>query len=371
VLLRLAVSGFRNLRSQQLEIPAGPIVLVGPNGSGKTNLLEAVAVLGNLSSFRSASLTSVVQRGASEYRLAGTVERAGAPVEISQTALLRKDVARSLFRGVRRLTAGEYLELFPVAPFSSHDRELVWGVPEERRRFLDRLSFYLRPETLLVVQRYRRTLRQRNALLATAASEGQFDAFEHDLALLGARLIHLRLQALAMLEKALEAEMGPLGWRLGRPNLRYNARGDEVAGDPASTADRLRGRLARSRRTDRERGRTLAGPHRHDLVTVVGGAPARDIVSAGQGKLLATGLKLAALAAVEQARGGRPTVVFDDVDSEFDAQTLAHVLVRLARKGQVLMSSAHEEMLLHRLDAASVWRMDAGEVQQATRGRGA
>ncbi len=110
------------------------------------------------------------------------------------------------------------------------------------------------------------------------------------------------------------------------------------------------------------------GPHRHDLQLIVHGAPAREILSAGQGKLLATGLKLAAMALVSAERGRTPIVVFDDVDAELDAEVLRRVVARLERAGQALLSSAHEEMMLPRLTRGAVWRMGAGAVEVVAAG---
>jgi DNA replication and repair protein RecF len=113
------------------------------------------------------------------------------------------------------------------------------------------------------------------------------------------------------------------------------------------------------------------GPHRHDLQLTVHGAPAREILSAGQGKLLATGLKLAAMALVGAERGRSPVVVFDDVDAELDAGVLRRVIARLESAGQALLSSAHEEMMLPRLTLGAVWRMNAGTVDMVGAGGGA
>ena len=368
---RLSVSGFRNLATQQLEIAAGLTAVVGANGSGKTSLLEAVAVLGNLASFRPGPAASWICRGSGGFSLAATVDRAGVPVEVRHELQLRGQLVRSLFRGARRLGAAEYLELMPVATLSGHDRALVWGAPEDRRRFLDRLCFQLRPETLPVLQRYRRALKQRNALLVSGGRGEEFDAFEQDLAQLGAQVIGARMAALAGLERLLGEELEVLGWSIGRPVLRYTSSDGVAVAEPATLAARLRAALATARRLERGRGHTAVGPHRHDLQLTVHGAPAREILSAGQGKLLATGLKLAAMALVGAERGRSPIVVFDDVDAELDAGVLRRIITRLESAGQALLSSAHEEMMLPRLTHGAVWRMDGGTVDVTGPGGGA
>lgn len=367
----LTVIGFRNLHAQQLAFPDGLVAVLGANGAGKTSLLEAVAVLGNLASFRPGTPLSWVQQGAGGFQLAGVVARAGAQLDLTVTARAGRRLHRQLFRGGRRLAAAEYLSLFPVIAFSSADRQLIWGGPEERRRFLDRLSFYLRPETYLVLQSYRQALRQRNAALQRDASDAELAAFEQQLAVLGSRLVELRLAALSPLEEALMQELAALEWAHPRPILRYNDTDGATPGSPAEVAGRLRLFLARSRRRERRRAHTLVGPHRHDVEIVLAGAPAREVVSAGQGKLLATALKLAAMAVVERMRSQTPMVVFDDVDTELDASALARVVERLAKRGAAVVSSAHEAMIAPCLAGATVWQIRAGLVAGARQLEGA
>jgi DNA replication and repair protein RecF len=367
-LLHLSVRGFRNLAPIERDVPPGVVLLLGANGAGKSNLLEAVALLGNLVSFRGSQGSAWVQRGGTEFSIAGTVERSGTRVELRQDGRVRRTLVRSLYRGARRLDAAEYLEVFPVATFSSHDGQLIWGGPEVRRRFLDRFSFHLHPETLLVLQRYRQALRQRNAILLSSGGDTQLAAFEHDLAALGGQLIHLRLRAIAELEAVLQGELSALGWSLSRLNLGYHCGDGELAGDPAATAARLAAKLVRMRRAERARGHTMVGPHRHDVQLVVSGQPARDVVSAGQGKLLAIALKLATVAIVARARGSRPTVVFDDVDAELDAGVLQRVLARLGTGGQLLLSSAHDEVVVPRVAADAIWRITSGVLAEAGAG---
>jgi DNA replication and repair protein RecF len=364
-LLKLTIRGFRNLQPLELAVPPGAVLVLGPNGAGKSNLLEAVAVLGNLVSFRHAPPSAWVQRGGDGFALEATIERSGSPVQIGQSGRLAGRLLRSLHRGGRRLDAAEYLDLFPVATFSADDRQLVWGPPEERRRFLDRLAFQLHPETLPVLQRYRRALRQRNAILQGAAAEDQLTAFERDLSLLGARLSHLRLQVIAELEPALQEELGALAWSLPRLNLRYHYPDGELAGDPATSAARIAARLAKLRRAERTRGHTMVGPHRHDLQLAVSGQPARDTVSAGQGKLLATALKLAALRVVTRVRQMAPTVIFDDIDAELDADVLARVVARLSAARQLLLSSAHAELVARLVRADAIWQVANGVLTPA------
>lgn len=363
IVRELRISGFRNLAAQELQLRPGLTLLGGANGAGKSNLLEAVAVFGNLTSFRPASPVHLVRWGEHGYSLGGVVERGSSRVELRQDARLGRSLVRSLWRGGRRLATGEYLQVCPVAPLSAHDRALVTGVPEDRRRFLDRLVFHLHPEALTLLQQYRRALRQRSELLASGGGHEAAEAFEQLLASCGARLIELRLQTLRQLIQKLDVELAEMGWPAVRPQVRYHAPDGLGSPDAAHLGARLREALARARRVDAQQRRTSVGPHRHDLAISVAGVPAREALSAGQAKLLAVALRLAALGVLEQRLGSSPVVVFDDVDAELDASTLSRVLARLGGRAQVLISSARPEIVLPVAGSGEVWWVEGGKVR--------
>ncbi len=364
----LTVRGFRNLQDGALELPSGLLAVTGDNGAGKTNLLEAVAVLGNVTSFRASSVTSLVHRGSVGFVLQATLLRGGVSVEMRQEGRTGDAGGRTLWRGGRRLSTAEYLQILPVTALSSLDRQLVVGSPDDRRRFLDRQVFLLHPEALAVMHAYRQALRQRCQLLMSAHPDAQLDAFEHALAGHGATLVPLRLKVLHQLQPALATELEGLGWSLPHPGVRYHAPDGVADGDTATLAQRMVAALGRARRSDRRFGHTSVGPHRHDVHLTISGVGVREALSAGQAKLLATALRLAAVRVLQERRGRVPTIVFDDVDAELDAGVLTRLLSRLRESGQVLVSSAHREMIMSLLHDAAIWRIEAGRVVTATTG---
>lgn len=364
----LKIRGFRNLHDAALSLPAGLVAVVGKNGAGKTNLLEAVTVLGNISSFRSSSVSSLVRHGLEGFSLEAVINRFGNPVEIRQHALVGTLPGRGLWRGARRLSAGEYLQIQPVTAFCSRDRQLVVGGPEERRRFLDRIVFHLHPDALATMQTYRHALRQRTWLLSRGGNDQELDAFEHTLAQHGGHLIALRLRVLGLVTASLGGQLGGLGWSLSDPGLRYHAPDGVAECDAAALAQRLSIALAKARRSDRRLGRTSVGPHRHDVLLTLGGRGVREALSAGQAKLLATAMKLAAVRVLEEKKGRVSTLVFDDVDAELDADVLARLLDRLHDCGQVLVSSAHPEMIVRHLREAVVFQVEAGRISGCATG---
>jgi DNA replication and repair protein RecF len=354
--------GFRNLVDQDLAIPSGPTLILGPNGSGKSSLLEAIAVLGNLRSFRTSRLSPLIQRGACSFLLQARLHRGSSTIELRHEVRSQGRIFRLLHRGARRVDPAEYLLALPVAVFAHDDRLLVTGPPEERRRFMDRQAFFLHRQTVDLLQRYRAALHQRNHLLQHPGNDRQLESFEHELAVSGAQIVQARQEALRLVSEALPIELEHLGWHLSLPVLRYHAPDGLAGAEGASLATRMRTNLERSRARDRLRGVTAAGPHRHDLAIHLHGAEAQTAISTGQAKLLATALKLAATSVLQSKGTEVPLVVFDDVDAELDAEVLTALLRRLTTFQQVLLSSAHSDMIESRLAGAAVWRLESGTV---------
>jgi DNA replication and repair protein RecF len=152
-LISLSTRGFRNLRDGVHEIPPGFVVILGANGAGKTNFLEAIAVLGNVTSFRLGGTRAWVRRGGREYELLGLISHGERDHEIRQHVQVGTTVTRSFFRNSRTVDTATYLDLFPVFTFSGEDRQLLLGPPALRRRFVDRLAFHSFPETLGIMHR--------------------------------------------------------------------------------------------------------------------------------------------------------------------------------------------------------------------------
>lgn len=359
ILATLSCRHFRSLTELTWSPPFGLTVLAGPNGAGKSNLLEAIAVLGNLTSFRPGPATSWVQHGQAGFLLKGELRAETHSLLLAQQARLATTLHRLLYRGGRQVRPAEYLNLFPVATFSGYDRDLILGGPEHRRRFLDRLAFQLHPPILDVLLRYRRALRQRNAALARRQTEA-LDPFDRELARLGAEVIEARLATLRLLDEALGEELSRLGWVGPRPVLRYHS--EEGLAASAGSGERvLLAQLRRLRGHELARGHTLVGPHRHDVRITISGRPARELLSAGQLKLLVTALRLASVAVTAGNRKVAPLVIFDDVDAELDRQALSRLLARLAELApQVVVSTAHPEVVLPCCPAATVVPMEGG-----------
>ncbi|MFN3413356.1 MAG: DNA replication/repair protein RecF, partial [Thermoanaerobaculum sp.] len=253
------------------------------------------------------------------------------------------------------------------ATLSANDTHLILSGPEHRRRLLDRLAFQLKPQVLDLLLRYRQALRQRNAALVQHHL-ATLDAFDRELARWGAKLTELRVATLRLLVEALEGELSHLGWLGGKPVLRYHA--PEGLAASAGGEQFLLSQLRRVRSQELARGHTLVGPHRHDVCITISGRPARELLSAGQTKLLATSLRLASVAVTTSKRKVAPLVIFDDVDAELDREALGRLLTRLAALSpQVVVSTAHPEVVLPSCPEASVVPMRGGTLAPEERSR--
>ena len=347
LLERLEVGNFRNCRSLTLELGPGQHVLVGDNGEGKSNLLEAVSVLGSLQSFRTRSLDSLVAWGADAGHVAGRVVCGGAVRECAvrlqggrRTAFLaRKPVGRAM----------QYLQGMRVVAFSPEDLFLLRDHPEERRRLLDRGLASVSADYGSRLLEYGQLLRQRNALLrdlGESKGPGWLDALEawdEALARAGGYLIRRRREYVA----ALGDRAGRIFQRLHREGrelaLRYvPALGSAVNGpeDPEAALGRA---LRANRRLDLVRGFTGVGPHRDDVHLLVDGRPARRSVSQGENRLLLLALRLAEAELHRELAGEAPLLLLDDALSELDAGHRERLMENLASCRQVIATACRSD----------------------------
>ncbi len=362
----LTTTGFRNLERGTVAFEPGVNVIVGGNGQGKTNLLEAIHTLGTGRSFRSAGHRSLVRHGKTAYRLEGRVNVRGGPVILE--LLWRAGtppVCGYRINGVR-VTVSEYLQVLPMVVLSGSDHELVTGPPGVRRAFMDRLVFLLEPAALDDFRRYIRILHQRNAALGRGGQGDEIAAWSEELATVAGRIVVRRRRVV----RRLEHRFGEVYERLRGPGfpdlvIRYQTESWlEDDGEAPDVAEKYRKRYNSQGEKERETGYTLWGPHRHDLSLQASGRAVRDYLSAGQVKTVAAALRLAYLGEVEETRGEHLPLGIDDVDAELDTEMLAR-MVGLAEDGrQLFLTSAHGPVPLPGdRDVCRLW-MSAGRTRR-------
>jgi DNA replication and repair protein RecF len=342
-------------------------LVVGANGEGKSNLLEAVTVLGTMRSFRSCGWGAIARHGGGRFGLWGEVESGGVRRALEQRLEVGTPLRRTLRVDGREVGASEYLQWLPVFALSAADSALVAGPPEVRRSFLDRVAFLLRPRHLTALREWRRALRQRNAALQSRSGEAELSSWEESLSRSAGAVVEGRVEALARIGPAFAA----LYQRLGRSaypsvELGYGFEG-WISGPGGATAlaERYRSRLELLRARDLSCGFTSEGPHRHDVGLLAADRPAREVLSAGQVRVVCAALRLAGLEEVERERGEALPAVVDDVDAELDGDSLVRLLEVLGSGRQLLVSSAHEELAGRLAPALTLW-LQRGSVLRRT-----
>jgi DNA replication and repair protein RecF len=335
-LATLALRDFRNFARLDLALPADGLVVVGENGQGKTNLLEAAYYLQLLRSVRGARDADLVRFGAAGFHVEGRV-RDGVTIAVGfERASKRKRVTLD---GAPMPRLSDAIGALPSVIFSPADMSLVRGAPVERRRYLDILLALTSRTYLTALQTYRAALARRNAALRDAARTGRADArvtvWDAPLAESGGVLWRRRAEWVAGVAERYCALCAAIGER-GVASVRYASALESGADPAAAIADALAARLA----LDVRRGMTQAGPHRDDLTLALDGRDLRVFGSAGQQRSAAIALRLLEWETLRASCGAAPSLLLDDPFAELDARRAGRVLALLsdAGIGQVLLA---------------------------------
>jgi DNA replication and repair protein RecF len=349
---------FRNHAETRLgEIPQGLVVAVGPNGEGKTNLLEGIAFLFLLQSPRTSSTEPIVRRGAEAAYARGETEtengRMLVEVEIPGRGANRVQLNRSPVRrkrDVRRQVRGVF--------FGPDDLVVVIGDPSRRRDFMDESIRTLWPLKEGAITAFDRVLRQRNRLLKEWEGRGapkDLEVWDAELTLAGCALVRLRREAVELLAAPAGQEYEHLaGYGLD------SVYAPNVGEEPLEEA--FAERIAARRQDEIVRRTTLVGPHRDDLSLAVRDLGARSFASHGEGWAAALCLRLGLASAVAEEIDERPVLLLDDPFSALDPRRQRRVAERLRDRGQVFVSVADEAHVPAGADR--VWAVEGGRVSE-------
>lgn len=352
---RLELVDFRSYPQVAVDFEPGGSVLVGPNGVGKTNLVEALGYVATLASRRVATDAPLVRAGAAAAVIRCAIVHDGrellVELEIVPGKANRARLNRSQVRRPR-----DVLGALRLVMFAPEDLELVRGDPAERRRYLDDLLVIRQPRYAGVRADYERVVKQRNALLRTAylarkvgnrdGDLSTLDVWDAHLARYGAELLAGRLELVTALAphvtKAYDAVAAGHGGR-GKDSaasMAYRSGlGDGLSGDRAALEAGLAAALAEARPSEVERGVTLVGPHRDDLALTLGSLPARGYASHGETWSYALALRLAAYDLLRMD-GIEPVLVLDDVFAELDAGRRERLAELVGGASQLLVTCA-------------------------------
>jgi DNA replication and repair protein RecF len=351
----LSLTDFRCYSQVDLELHPGVTAFVGANGQGKTNLVEAIGYLATLGSHRVATDAPLVRHGAERAVVRAQVAReertALLELEITPGRANRARVNRSPVPRPR-----EILGFLRTVLFAPEDLALVKGDPSERRRFLDDLVTARSPRMAGVRADYDRVLKQRNALLrsGSAARRGgsgsaevlrTLEVWDGQLAALGSEVLAARLGLVAALEPLVASAYDEVSGGSGPAALEYvSALGSNLVPERDALATALLSAIEERRREELDRGVSLVGPHRDDLLLRLGPAPAKGYASHGECWSFALALRLASydLLRTDGSEGAEPVLVLDDVFAELDTSRRTRLADRVAGAEQVLVTAAVE-----------------------------
>ena len=338
-LTSLQLAGWRNLADCTIEVDSPLVVVHGNNGQGKSNLIEAVHVLGTLKSFREPKTRRWIQHGASGARVAGRIQST-----MGRRELVWKwtsDGRRLQMDGKQTSDLSDWFDVFRAVAFCPEDSAIVRGEPDKRRRFMDRAAFNAAPTHLRRVTEYRRVLNHKRALLNERRIDPlQLDAFNESLACTAAAVVAARIQVIEELRESFGTMHAAIAGS-GQVEMHVNVSGLGRV-EPLEASDlepRLRDALAAVREDELQRKTVMVGPHRDDLILSIDGQRARNFASQGQARSLILGLKLAELDAAHR-RGVVPVFLLDDLTSELDQNRRERLVgILTALRGQVWVTT--------------------------------
>jgi DNA replication and repair protein RecF len=361
--IHLSLTDFRNYESAELDLVPGPNLFVGSNGQGKTNLVEALGYLSTLGSHRVSVDHAMIRSGMDaaiiRARLEHNERSVLAEVQLNRTGANRAQVNRSAIK------TRELPRYFSSVLFAPEDLALVRGEPSGRRKFLDELLILRTPRMSGVIADYERVLKQRNSLLKSARASGvrgtqlsTLDIWDERLVALGSEIIEARGALIEELSPEVAIAYGAIAGAEHSASLAsylsiLSKSADDAGPSDADTAvrsdrmtteqvaDEFRIALERLRRSELDRGITLVGPHRDDLVLTLNDLPARGYASHGESWSFALALKLASAAVLRrESAAGDPVLILDDVFAELDESRRARLAHAVDGFEQVLITAA-------------------------------
>lgn len=375
---QLGLKDFRNYTEADVSLSPGANVFVGRNGQGKTNLVEAVAYLATLGSHRVSNDAPLVRDGTDAAIVRARLAHGERSV-LLELQLNRQGANKARVNGVNVRTS-ELPRYAQVVLFAPEDLQIVRGDPSARRRFADQLIVQRTPRMAAVLGDYDRVLRQRSALLKSARARGlrgdalsTLDVWDDKLVTLGTEVIEARSALASDLSDPVARAYAAIAGADHEPRLSWALsvgggdpeEGDAVdgAGSSEPLADQFRAALVAKRPAELERGLTLVGPHRDDLVLRVRGLPVKGYASHGESWSVALALRLASAEILRaESRLGDPVLILDDVFAELDAGRRTRLAELAGGYEQVIVTAAVEEDVPDGL-RAHVVRVDAGRIR--------
>ena len=331
----ITLKNYRSYTESSFEFGEGVTIIIGPNASGKTNLLEAVYVLCQGGAFRSGD-KDLIRSGMAWARVDSVVSNQSRVLKLSESQPRTKKIIEIDDSPKTRLT---FQETIPVVLFEPDDSRIVGGSPERRRLYIDTLLCNISPAYKKNLAQYKRALKQRNNLLKSGAGKDSMFAWNMVLARHASEIVILRVELIEKLNKDLSDIYGELASKDHNVTISY----DPV---PHSTnyLQSYIHKLEKSYELDNLRGFTSIGPHRDDIKIYIDGKDAGLFASRGEGRTITLALKILEMRLIEQVRGQKPILLLDDVFSELDG-TRRRMLTSYLKDHQTIITTTDADIV--------------------------
>lgn len=333
----LSLQDFRSYKNLELPLNEGTHIFIGENGEGKTNIVEAIMYLALLSSHRISTDAPLIKLGAERGYIRAKVSDQDRDtlieLEINNGKANRAKVNQNPVRSQRAISG-----IVKAICFSPEDLDLVRGDPSERRSFLDHLLIQRNPRLGGVISDYEKALKQRNTLLKARAPESTLAPWNEHLANFGGEIIAARLKLIRELIPHLMNSYENISVKK-QPSLEYKSNLDNLTEDKEDNKSEILRKIEEVGFQERERGVSLVGPHRDDLLLNLGEHPVKGFASHGESWSIALSLRLASYQ-ILKADGDNPILILDDVFSELDEKRRERLVALTNTAEQTLITVA-------------------------------
>ena len=359
----LSLTTFRSYKNLDLELTPGISIFIGKNGEGKTNIIESILYLSFLSSHRVSSDQPLVQLGNPAAYIRAKTQLPDREVlvelEINSEKANRARINQNPVRSQK-----EIFGIVQAIYFSPEDLDLVRGDPSERRKFIDQLLILRSPRLAGVISDYERAVRQRNSLLKSRAGTESLAAWDEQVANFGGEVIAARLQALRDFEPIFQEIYKDISSE--KPAfINYKSSIEEPTLNQSENTSKILERMKSTRAAEIERGLTLTGPHRDDLLLNLGDHLVKGYASHGESWSIALSLKLATYKLLEKD-GLKPILILDDVFSELDEERRIH-LIKLANSAEQTFITVAVENDLPKKLSGNRFHVKSGQVTKISK----
>ena len=315
LITNLNLTNYRSYSTLDLNLGSGITIFVGKNGEGKTNIAESILYLTFLNSHRASGNTPLVKLGANAAYIRAKVKYPEREILVELEINIDKANRAKINQNPTR-SQKEIFGIVQAIYFSPEDLDIVRGDPSERRRFIDQLLTLRSPRVAAVISDYERAVKQRNSLLKTRASTQALEPWDKQVADFGGQLISLRLSGLAQLTPLFNQIYKEIS-NVKPAEIIYKSSLEGISENATENSEKIMEKLITNRSSELERGLTLTGPHRDDLLLMLGDHQVKGYASHGESWSIALSLKLATYNLLK-SDGLSPILILDDVFSELD-----------------------------------------------------